>query len=130
MTFLVCVASPQIGNQSLKSDAYNWDPKAICLSPEMHWVRLAFSLALARAGSSIAARMAIIAITTSNSISVKAGGGPSLVSLGWWGWVVLIRLSMTILTLVYLSSSMNFCGNKLNFLATRHWERGILAGDV
>jgi hypothetical protein len=33
---------------------------------------LAFSLALANAGSSIAAKMAMMAITTSSSINVKA----------------------------------------------------------
>jgi hypothetical protein len=36
-------------------------------------VRLAFSLALARAGNNIAASMAIIAMTTKSSIKVKAG---------------------------------------------------------
>ncbi len=38
----------------------------------MQVLRRAFSRALARAGRSIAARMAIIAMTTSSSISVKA----------------------------------------------------------
>jgi len=38
----------------------------------MQLARLAFSLALASAGNNIAARMAMIAITTSNSISVNA----------------------------------------------------------
>ena len=38
----------------------------------MHWTLTAFSLALAKAGRSSAARMAMMAITTSNSISVKA----------------------------------------------------------
>src|SRR4051794_7016853 len=37
----------------------------------MHWIALAFSLAFAKAGRSIAARIAIIAITTSNSIKVN-----------------------------------------------------------
>src|SRR2546428_639971 len=41
----------------------------------MQAVRLAFSLARLKAGSNIAARMAIIAITTSNSIKVKPRGG-------------------------------------------------------
>jgi len=40
----------------------------------MQAVRAAFSFALASAGSSIAARMAMIAITTSNSIKVKPPG--------------------------------------------------------
>src|SRR6267378_4363576 len=38
-------------------------------------MRLAFSLALARAGSSIAARIAMMAITTSNSINVNPPAG-------------------------------------------------------
>ena len=38
----------------------------------MHLMELAFSLAEDSAGSSIAARIAIMAITTSNSIKVKA----------------------------------------------------------
>ena len=37
----------------------------------MHWTERALSRALFRAGSSIAARMAMIAITTRSSISVK-----------------------------------------------------------
>jgi len=38
----------------------------------MHWICLALSFALESAGSSSDARMAMIAMTTSNSISVKA----------------------------------------------------------
>ena len=38
----------------------------------MHLIELALSLAFDKAGSSIAARIAIMAITTSNSINVKA----------------------------------------------------------
>src|ERR1039457_720175 len=37
----------------------------------MHWVCLALALAFAKAGNNIAARMAIIAMTTSSSISVN-----------------------------------------------------------
>ena len=37
-----------------------------------HWVARALSLAFARAGSNMAARMAIIAMTTKSSTSVKA----------------------------------------------------------
>ena len=44
----------------------------------MHWARCALHLAAASAGSSIAARMAIMAITTSNSINVNAPPGPTL----------------------------------------------------
>lgn len=39
---------------------------------EMHWVFLALSLAAVKAGSSNAAKIAMMAITTSNSISVNA----------------------------------------------------------
>ena len=38
----------------------------------MHWTRLDFSLALLNAGNSKLARMAMMAITTSNSMSVNA----------------------------------------------------------
>src|ERR1035437_8564778 len=44
---------------------------AICLKLLRHWMRLAFSLAFARAGNNMAARMAIMAMTTSSSIRVK-----------------------------------------------------------
>src|SRR4051794_40394807 len=43
-----------------------------CLRLLTQLIWLAFCLAFARAGSSIAARIAIMAMTTSNSISVKA----------------------------------------------------------
>src|SRR5436190_12297754 len=43
----------------------------ICFKLPMQVVRIALSLALDNAGKSIAARMAMIAITTSNSINVK-----------------------------------------------------------
>jgi hypothetical protein len=46
--------------------------KAICFTFDVQEIRLAFSFALARAGSSMLARMAMIAITTSSSMSVKA----------------------------------------------------------
>jgi hypothetical protein len=58
----------------------------------MHVVRSAFCFALAKAGSSMAARMAIIAITTSSSIKVNARTGgrrsapPSAVRL-WIFWL-------------------------------------------
>src|SRR5258706_2421544 len=44
----------------------------ICRRLLVHFVRLPFSFALARAGSSIAARIAMIAMTTNSSIKVKA----------------------------------------------------------
>src|SRR6266851_9770 len=43
-----------------------------CLRLFKHWTRLARSLALARTGSSIAARMAMMAITTRSSMRVNA----------------------------------------------------------
>jgi hypothetical protein len=43
----------------------------ICLKLARHWMRLALSLALDNAGNNRAARIAIIAMTTSNSINVK-----------------------------------------------------------
>src|ERR1700753_3815136 len=46
-------------------------PNPTCFKLFMHWMRLAFSLAEASAGSSIAARMAMMAMTTSSSINVK-----------------------------------------------------------
>src|ERR1039458_3475391 len=45
-----------------------------CLALLKHRMAWALALALARAGSNIAARMAIMAMTTSNSIKVKALG--------------------------------------------------------
>src|SRR5436190_16328614 len=48
-----------------------WKPVPNWRNCELHWIRQARALALAKAGSSIAARMAMIAITTSNSIRVK-----------------------------------------------------------
>ena len=47
-------------------------PKPICLRLFTQAIRSARSLALLKAGSSSAARIAMIAITTSSSISVKA----------------------------------------------------------
>ena len=52
-------------------------PKMICLILLKHLIPLAFSLALARAGSSSDARIAMIAITTSSSIRVKPYGRPA-----------------------------------------------------
>jgi hypothetical protein len=54
----------------------------------VHWVRKAFSFAFASAGNSIAAKIAIMAITTSNSIKVNAralkkGRDPSLTPRGF-----------------------------------------------
>src|ERR1043166_439529 len=49
-----------------------WCASSKCLSLLMHEIRAAFSFAPAKAGKSSAARMAIMAITTSSSIKVKA----------------------------------------------------------
>src|SRR6266545_633280 len=53
------------------SNPYTFIPMAICRRLLRHLMRLPFSLAAASAGNSSPARMAMIAITTSNSISVK-----------------------------------------------------------
>src|SRR5580700_4305318 len=53
------------------SSAYIMMAKAICLLLLTQLVVLAWTLALASAGSKSAARMAMTAITTSNSISVN-----------------------------------------------------------
>jgi hypothetical protein len=50
---------------------YIWKPVISCFMLLKHWVLRAFSRACANTGNSIAAKMAIIAITTNNSISVK-----------------------------------------------------------
>src|SRR6266487_2523092 len=49
-----------------------------CLRFEMQFVAWAFCLARASAGNSIAAKMAMMAITTSNSIRVNARACPPL----------------------------------------------------
>src|SRR6266568_8462392 len=59
------------GKNSWLSPAYMWKPSPICLLLLQQAMALALSLALPNAGRSIAARIAMMAITTSNSISVK-----------------------------------------------------------
>ena len=44
----------------------------ICLQLLMHWMSLALALARLSAGSNMAAKIAMIAITTSNSMRVNA----------------------------------------------------------
>src|SRR6478736_6623850 len=63
------------GNLSRLSPAYIVVAMANCRRLFRHWMRRAFSLALANAGNNIAARIAMIAITTSNSMSVNADTG-------------------------------------------------------
>src|SRR6266851_10364864 len=56
---------------SLLSSVYIFHASANCRWLFMHEMPCPFCLALARAGKSIAARMAMMAMTTSSSISVK-----------------------------------------------------------
>jgi hypothetical protein len=58
--------------RSLKSPEYINQPNWICRRLLKHLIPLDFSLALAKAGKSIAAKIAMMAITTSNSMRVKA----------------------------------------------------------
>src|ERR1700722_15738892 len=60
------------GRLSLLSSVYMCNARPNCLRLFMQLARLAFSLADASAGKSIAARMAMMAMTTSSSMSVKA----------------------------------------------------------
>src|SRR3974390_2460300 len=57
---------------SVKSSPYICHPVLNCLLLFRQMMPWALDLALLRAGSSIAARMAMMAITTSNSMSVNA----------------------------------------------------------
>src|SRR5258708_37030339 len=59
------------GKLSRLSVAYIVNARPHCFRLLMQFVRLARSFAFAKAGKSIAARIAIMAMTTSNSISVK-----------------------------------------------------------
>ena len=63
--------------QSLLSPTYMLLATASCFSLFMHCVFCACCLAMAKAGNKSAARMAIIAMTTSNSIRVKGCGARS-----------------------------------------------------
>src|SRR5882724_1149515 len=62
---------PEEGNCSRLSPVYMVIVTPNCLRFERQLARRAFSLARARAGSNIAARIAMMAMTTSNSIRVK-----------------------------------------------------------
>src|SRR5262245_47585087 len=61
-----------IGNLSPLSPDQIRKARPHCFSLLTHWMRRARALALARAGSNMAAKIAIIAITTSSSIKVNA----------------------------------------------------------
>src|SRR5438132_321358 len=54
------------------SPQYNCVAMPSCRRLPVHWTRQADALALANAGSSMAARIAMMAMTTSSSINVKA----------------------------------------------------------
>src|SRR5882672_1793869 len=58
--------------KSLLSPGYIAQPSVSCFRLLTHWIWRALSLARLSAGSSMAARMAMMAITTSNSMRVKA----------------------------------------------------------
>src|ERR1700733_10009505 len=98
---------------SLLSGEYIWSDNPHCRKLETQFARFAFSLALASAGSSIAARMAMMAMTTSNSIRVKA----PIRRAGAFTWNPLIRLH--IITLLIKSGHQgvliwsNFIGARL-----------------
>src|SRR5690348_9662087 len=62
------------GRLSWWSMANIGNPKPHCLRFDMHWMVCARCLAADKAGNNKAARMAMMAITTSNSISVKPDG--------------------------------------------------------
>ena len=51
---------------------YIWTARPSCFSFDMHDVACAAALARVNTGNNIAAKIAIIAITTSSSINVKA----------------------------------------------------------
>ena len=68
----------------------------ICLRLFEHWARRAASRALWTAGNSSAARMAMMAITTNSSISVKPRLEPNrLVSLSWFSFAAALLGSGT-----------------------------------
>src|ERR1017187_841901 len=60
------------GSVSWLSPAYNWTARLICFRLFKHAVRWARAFALDKAGSNNAARMPMIAMTTSSSTSVNA----------------------------------------------------------
>ena len=63
---------PGLGVASFESSQYIRTPTLICLRLFMQTVRCALALALDKTGSNNAARMAMTAMTTSNSVKVKA----------------------------------------------------------
>src|SRR5206468_12813442 len=65
---------------SLLSSAYIIQARVSCLSLDLQKAHVAFNLALDKAGNSMAARMAMMAITTSSSIRVKPSRRVSFLS--------------------------------------------------
>src|ERR1051325_5527053 len=70
-------AAPFIGTRSLLSSVYMCQHSCNCFMLLRHWVVLALALAFASAGNNIAARIAMMAMTTNNSINVKAARLPA-----------------------------------------------------
>src|ERR1035441_7152170 len=66
------VPYPAGGYRSSCSSTKRLNPTPSCLICEVHCILQALALALARAGSNRAARMAMMAMTTRSSINVKA----------------------------------------------------------
>src|SRR6266705_1636704 len=71
------------GRVSSQSCRYMFIPRPSCLKFERQVVARAFSRAWAKTGNRIAARMAIIAITTRSSIRVKAEELRRLMDIGY-----------------------------------------------
>src|SRR5438876_7973960 len=71
LLFIGIIVSPSSGTLSSLSFAYIVNANPHCFELERHVAACAFPFAFAKAGSNSAARIAIIAITTSSSISVK-----------------------------------------------------------
>src|SRR5580698_4485957 len=79
-------------------------PMPISLRLFEHWDRLARSLALAKAGSSMAARMAMMAMTTRSSIKVKPGWRAGLLVPGQW-----LEVGIFVATGVCTGIGSDFC---------------------
>src|SRR5206468_509014 len=74
------------GKRSRLSPAYMLTASPHCLRLLAHWIFIALAFALDSAGSNIAAKIAMMAITTSNSINVNARdlrGGSALADSPW-----------------------------------------------
>src|SRR5581483_4279523 len=66
------MSRPDSGYQSALSSAYIFIPMPTCRRLELHEIVQARCFALLNAGNNMAARIAMMAITTSNSMSVNA----------------------------------------------------------